>query len=48
MNRDRCLDGVVGVNIGKNKTSENAINDYVLGVQRLVSLCNVIMNTGHS
>jgi hypothetical protein len=34
--RKTFSDGVVGVNIGKNKSSDIAVDDYVLGIQRLV------------
>ena len=27
--------GILGVNLGKNKTSEDAVNDYVQGVSKL-------------
>ena len=27
--------GILGVNLGKNKTSEDAVNDYVQGVLKL-------------
>ena len=41
--KTHCLDGILGLNIGKNKTSENAVNDYVTGIQRLGPLSNYIV-----
>jgi len=34
--------GVVGVNLGKNKDTENAVDDYVLGVRRLAQHADYI------
>ncbi len=34
--------GIVGVNVGANKTSENRINDYVLGIQTFAPLASYL------
>ena len=40
------LKTVLGINLGKNKTSTNTVGDYVLGVERLVnfSMPAIVMN----
>lgn len=35
--------GVVGVNLGKNKTSENAIEDYLIGVRKLAQYADYLV-----
>jgi dihydroorotate dehydrogenase len=34
--------GIVGANIGKNKDSENAINDYLIGLEKIFSVADYI------
>ena len=35
--------GVVSINLGKNKTTENAVDDYVKGVLKLGELADVLV-----
>lgn len=39
----RQREGIVGINLGKNKTSEDAIADYVFGVERFASLADYLV-----
>jgi len=39
----RSGDGIVGVNLGKNKTSEDAIADYVSGVERFADVASYLV-----
>jgi dihydroorotate dehydrogenase len=41
--RARRVHGIVGVNLGKNKTSEDAAGDYELGVTRLAPLADYLV-----
>jgi len=36
-------EGIVGVNLGKNKTTENAVDDYVLGINRLANFADYMV-----
>jgi len=35
--------GIVSINLGKNKTTENAVDDYVQGVLKLGELADVLV-----
>lgn len=35
--------GIIGLNLGKNKLSENAASDYIQGVQKLANLCDYLV-----
>lgn len=37
------FEGILGVNLGKNKTSENPVDDYVKGVNVFGPLCNYLV-----
>lgn len=37
------IDGIVGVNLGKNKESVDPINDYVLGIERFSELADYLV-----
>jgi dihydroorotate dehydrogenase len=39
----RCHDGIVGVNLGKNRDSRDALADYALGVRRLAHLADFLV-----
>lgn len=41
--RRRERNGIVGVNLGKNKTSENALADYVDGVEKLAEAADYLV-----
>lgn len=34
------FDGIVGVNLGKNKESEDAISDYVKGIEKFCQVAD--------
>lgn len=34
------FDGIVGVNLGKNKMSENAVDDYVKGIEKFAPVAD--------
>jgi len=34
------FDGVLGVNLGKNKESENAVDDYVKGIEKFTPVAD--------
>jgi dihydroorotate dehydrogenase len=36
-------DGIVGVNLGKNKTSEDAVSDYQIGIDKLAKHADYIV-----
>ncbi|KAL3860218.1 hypothetical protein ACJMK2_010373 [Sinanodonta woodiana] len=38
-----AVDGIVGVNLGKNKTSENAVGDYVKGVRKFGKVADYLV-----
>ncbi len=35
--------GILGINLGKNKTSPDAVNDYVLGVRKFGELADYLV-----
>ena len=37
------MKGIVGVNLGKNKTSEDPVNDYVEGVKTFGSIADYLV-----
>lgn len=39
----RRSSGIVGVNLGRNKTSDNSIRDYVLGVERFAPVADYLV-----
>ncbi|KAL3860217.1 hypothetical protein ACJMK2_010373 [Sinanodonta woodiana] len=41
--RKKKVDGIVGVNLGKNKTSENAVGDYVKGVRKFGKVADYLV-----
>ena len=40
---DHISKGIVGVNLGKNKTSDSPVNDYIQGVQKFGSLADYLV-----
>jgi len=41
--RDRVLSGMVGMNVGKNKTTEDAAEDYTIGVETFAPLADYLV-----
>lgn len=41
--RKENFDGVIGVNLGKNKTSPDAINDYVDGIKKFGTVADYLV-----
>jgi len=43
LTKRRNKPGIVSINLGKNKTNENAVDDYVKGVLKLGELANILV-----
>jgi len=40
LKQNQNFDGIVGVNLGKNKESENAVSDYVKGIEKFAPVAD--------
>lgn len=41
--RQQKYDGIIGVNLGKNKTSPDPISDYVTGIEKFGSVADYLV-----
>lgn len=41
--RKNNFDGVIGVNLGKNKTSQDAVKDYVDGIKKFGPIADYLV-----
>ncbi len=41
--RAEKINGIVGVNLGKNKTSDNPVGDYVIGIRKLAKAADYLV-----
>lgn len=38
--KQQNFEGIIGVNLGKNKESENAVSDYVKGIEKFAPIAD--------
>lgn len=43
LKQDQHFDGIVGVNLGKNKECENAVDDYVKGIEKFALVADYLV-----